>query len=635
MSSPPQVGDLLARWNELRERGEAVSAEQLCADHPELLAELRQRIQTLDGLAPRVTSSVQAPTARTATLPPRAEAGGTGLDFLGPPQEPDEIGRLGRYRVLRTLGVGGMGMVFEAEDPRLGRRIALKVMRPERAEGPVARQRFLREARALAAVTHDHIVPVYEADEAGGVLYLAMPLLPGESLDARLRRDGPLPVAEVLRLGREAAEGLAAAHARGLVHRDVKPSNLWLEALPEAAGADGSRSRAKLLDFGLARPTGGEPGVTEPGMVVGTPAYMAPEQAAGHSVDGRADLFSLGCVLYQACTGRPPFQGGDTIATLMAVATEQPPAPLAVNPAVPLALSELILRLLAKAPAERPANAREVSAALQDLEHDRSPANASTGAETVAYRTPRTARRGWRRAAVAVALFTVLAAGVVALVSRWSRPDGDQGSAPPVPGAPAGVAAGPQAPLVVRSLRIQRTIVEGEQRQRLDLGVDAFFARFGDQVRLTAELSEPAYSFLLAFNPDGKEQLCLPTDPQRAPERLAQLTFPPETGYVFNLDDGTGLQAFVLVAARQPLPAYEEWKKARPALAWRKVPVNVHGVWRGDGRQGLAWQLAAGPDVRGKVSQEVDLAPLEQVCRQLRAAPGIEALSVVAFPVLK
>jgi serine/threonine protein kinase len=272
-----------------------------------------------------------------------------------------------------------MGVVFRAEDVLLRRLVALKVIKPGLA-GSNVRERFLREARAAAALTHDHIVPVYHVGEDRGVLFLAMPLLEGETLQNRIERQGALPVAEVLRIGREIAEGLAAAHAKALIHRDVKPSNIWLESrshkrpaceLPgepasETLAATGGR--AKLLDFGLARFADDPGNLTQSGAIVGTPAYMAPEQARGGVVGTRADLFALGCVLYQMAVGRPPFQGPDTIALLVAVATEQPAVPSAPNPAVPRALSDLILGLLAKLPEERPPSARAVAEALRALE---------------------------------------------------------------------------------------------------------------------------------------------------------------------------------------------------------------------------------------------------------------------------
>src|SRR5581483_3887523 len=211
-------------------------------------------------------------------------------DFLAPPEGPDEIGRLGPYRVLAVLGAGGMGIVFRAEDTQLNRAVALKVMLPKLAGTEGARQRFVREAQAAAGVKHDHVVSVYQVGEDRDVPFLAMELLLGESLDQRLRREGKLPLVEVLRLGREIALGLAAAHQRGLIHRDIKPANLWLEA---------ETGRVKLLDFGLARAVGQGNQLTQQGAIIGTPAYMAPEQGQGKSLDHRCDLFSLGCVLYR------------------------------------------------------------------------------------------------------------------------------------------------------------------------------------------------------------------------------------------------------------------------------------------------------------------------------------------------
>ncbi len=288
--------------------------------------------------------------------------------FLAPPQAPDELGRLGPYRVLAVLGAGGMGVVFRAEDPQLQRPVALKAMLPALADSASARQRFLREARAAAALKHDHIVGVYQVSEDGGVPYLAMEFLNGEPLDERLQREGKLPLAEVLRIGREIALGLAAAHERGLIHRDIKPANIWLEAGEPGASATGGR--VKILDFGLARATGVESQLTQQGVIIGTPAYMAPEQAQGKEVDPRCDLFSLGCVLYRMATGAPPFRGSDMISTLLAVATEMPRPPHALEAGLPPALSQLIMNLLAKEAARRPASARAVAETLEHLAAD-------------------------------------------------------------------------------------------------------------------------------------------------------------------------------------------------------------------------------------------------------------------------
>ncbi len=290
------------------------------------------------------------------------------FDFLAPPQNSGEIGRLAHYRVLGLLGAGGMGVVFEAEDTRLRRRVALKAMRPALAASPSARQRFLREAHALAVLRHDHIVPIYEVDEDRGIPFLAMPMLQGESLEDRLRCQGRLPTGEVLRIGREVAQGLAAAHEHGLIHRDVKPANIFLEALPALPGSTAAASRVVLLDFGLARAAEGQGQLTGSGVIIGTPAYTSPEQARGEGADQRSDLFSLGAVLYRMCTGQQPFAGGSAMAVLTSLAMDQLRPVREINPDVPPPLAGLVMSLLARDPIQRPASAAEVATCLGRLQ---------------------------------------------------------------------------------------------------------------------------------------------------------------------------------------------------------------------------------------------------------------------------
>lgn len=270
--------------------------------------------------------------------------------FLASPERPDELGRLGGYRILEIIGAGGMGVVYRAEDPQLEREIALKAMLPSLAVHATARQRFLREARAAASIQHDRIVSIYQVGEDRGVPFLAMPFLRGETLERRITREGPLADCVTRRIGHELAEGLSVIHERGLIHRDIKPGNIWLE---------GEMARVKILDFGLARARG-DVQLTVDGSIVGSPAFMAPEQANRQPVDCRADLFSMGVVLYLMASGKLPFVGDDALTTLLAVTTAEP-APL---PHVHPDLETLIRRLLAKTPDERPQTAREVMAAL-------------------------------------------------------------------------------------------------------------------------------------------------------------------------------------------------------------------------------------------------------------------------------
>ncbi len=290
--------------------------------------------------------------------------------FLSPAQKPDELGRLGPFRVLAELGRGGMGIVFRAEEVALKRQVALKVMLPEIAADSRAVGRFRHEAEAQAKVEHDHIVTIFRVGSANGVAFIAMPLLKGQTLAQALKQSPRPPLAELVRVGREVAEGLAAAHAVGLIHRDIKPANIWLEA---------PKRRVKILDFGLARntdapaPVDGDTPANPPtasGALMGTPAYMSPEQAQSRPTDFRTDLFSLGAVLYQMASGKMPFTGSSSFAVMTAVVTREPPAVQELAPEVPPALSDLIRRLVAKNPADRPASARAVAEELEAIEHD-------------------------------------------------------------------------------------------------------------------------------------------------------------------------------------------------------------------------------------------------------------------------
>jgi serine/threonine protein kinase len=338
------------------------------------------------------------------------------IEFLSPAQGPGELGRLGHYRVLKVIGSGGMGVVFLAEDTHLKRPVALKCLLPVLSASSSARQRFLREAQAAAAIEHEHIVVIYQVGQDRGIPFLAMQLLQGESLESRLQRQAPLPVPEILRIGREIAEGLAAAHARGLIHRDVKPENLWLES---------PRGRVKILDFGLARAVLQATAGTQQGTVIGTPAYMAPEQAGGKPIDARCDLFSLGCVLYRMATGKVPFTGPDTMAVLLALACTDPVPPSQHNPTLPPQLSALILQLLAKETVQRPTSAQKVVEELTMIEKQLTSPGPPEPAPTRSSRLPMV---------VAIALSVLMLAGAFALVvSMIGRtPEGARpGASPP------------------------------------------------------------------------------------------------------------------------------------------------------------------------------------------------------------
>ncbi len=348
-------------------RGEKTPTERISDRLPKHLTDMLKLIPTMD-----LNSKLSSPGIS------RDGTGGladTDVNFLNPPLQQDELGRLGPYRVLQVLGRGGMGIVFLAEDPKLGRRVALKVMLPRIARIPAAHDRFLREAKAAARLKNDHIVTVHQVDEINGIPFLAMELLQGETLEEAIQTGRRFSIAETIRIARHIARGLADAHEKGLVHRDIKPANLWLEITREGG------MRVKVLDFGLACAAVDDVHITEFGTIVGTPAFMAPEQArADRAVDSRADLFSLGCVLYVLCTGEIPFKADTTVGTLMALALNNPVPPNQRNESVPAKLSGLIMELLEKDPANRPSSARDVIERLRLIEQCITASTTTTGA---------------------------------------------------------------------------------------------------------------------------------------------------------------------------------------------------------------------------------------------------------------
>jgi serine/threonine protein kinase/formylglycine-generating enzyme required for sulfatase activity len=280
------------------------------------------------------------------------------VGFLQSPTTVGAIGRLGHYEILQVLGQGAFGIVFKAFDQKLHRLVAIKAMNPQLAATSPPRQRFLREARSVAAIKHENIVQIYSVEE-DPLPYLVMEYIDGQTLQQLMDRTGPLDIALILTLGQQIASGLAAAHDKGLVHRDIKPGNILLEA--------GVEQKVKITDFGLAR-AADDASMTRTGMIAGTPLYMAPEQALGRSLDYRADLFSLGSVLYQMACGRPPFRGATAIAVLKRV-VDEPARPIQdIHPDTPDWLHAIVSRLHAKNPAERFQSANDVVRLLKQCQ---------------------------------------------------------------------------------------------------------------------------------------------------------------------------------------------------------------------------------------------------------------------------
>lgn len=275
--------------------------------------------------------------------------------MLSPSDDPQMLGRIGNYEVVGLLGHGGMGVVFKAMDPLLNRYVAIKMMAPQFAASGAARQRFSREAQAAAAIVHEHVVAIHSVSQWQDTPYLVMPYIRGASLQKRLDDEGALQVREILRIGYQVASALTAAHAQGLIHRDVKPANILLEQDVE---------RVVLTDFGLARAVD-DIRLTRTDTLVGTPQYMSPEQTNDQPLDFRTDLFSLGSVLYEAATGRPAFQAVTSYGVLRKINDTEPRSVRELNADIPEWLASIITRLMAKDPSNRFESAAEVAELLQ------------------------------------------------------------------------------------------------------------------------------------------------------------------------------------------------------------------------------------------------------------------------------
>jgi serine/threonine-protein kinase len=285
---------------------------------------------------------------------------------------------LGPYRIVQRLGRGAMGVVYEAEDQQQSRRVALKVLALSRPGDEERRRRFLREASAAAAVVHPNIAAAYSAGHERGLGYLAMEYIAGVTLREAMRRQGgPFELSDAVRIGEAIASGVGRAHQLGIVHRDLKPENVMI--------AD--TGAVKVLDFGLAKqvafPAGahGEApvarrAVTFEGHILGTPAYMSPEQSSGRAVDARSDVFALGVILYELVTGKRPFGGRNAVELFIAISRDEPLPPSALNPHVAPALEVIVLRCLRKSPDERFASCREVAEALRRVASGEDPTTA-------------------------------------------------------------------------------------------------------------------------------------------------------------------------------------------------------------------------------------------------------------------
>ncbi len=284
--------------------------------------------------------------------------------YLGPSDDPSMMGRLGAYEIVGVIGRGGMGIVLKAFETSLSRNIAIKVLDPTLASVASARKRFAGEAKAMAAISHEHVVPIYAVDQYQDLPYFVMEYVVGGTLESRMQRDGPLDIVSIVRISVQVAEALSAAHDQGLVHRDIKPGNILL---------DRGTERVRVADFGLAR-VASDASYTCSGMIAGTPQYMSPEQAKGEACDARSDLFSLGSLMYAMCTGHAPFRGETVYGIMQRIIHHEPRSLRQQNPTVPTWLEQFIQRLLCKAPDKRFQSAEQVASILRlELAHLQNP----------------------------------------------------------------------------------------------------------------------------------------------------------------------------------------------------------------------------------------------------------------------
>ena len=354
-------------WDEAGQRLSKSSVNALSIRQDEFAREGDAPAEPLSGwgAADSAARREPRPPGESSYEPPdEAYATDFAVDFLEPSDDPVMLGRLGEYEICEVIGRGGMGVVLKGFQKELHRYVAVKVLAPHLATSGAARRRFAREAQATAAIVNPHVMAIHSVNANAKLPYLVMPFVACESLQQRLDRHGPLDVRDVLRIGMQAALGLAAAHAQGLVHRDVKPANILLET---------NVDRVMLTDFGLARAVD-DATLTRTGVIAGTPQYMSPEQASGDAVDHRSDLFSLGSVLYAMCTARSPFRAETTFGVLRRIRETAPRPIREINADIPAWLERMVMTLLSKDASNRVATANEVATLLEQcLAHVQQP----------------------------------------------------------------------------------------------------------------------------------------------------------------------------------------------------------------------------------------------------------------------
>jgi serine/threonine protein kinase len=496
--------------------------------------------------------------------------------------EPDENRAwpesIGRYRIVGDLDSGGQASVYRAVHPTLPLDLAIKIAHEP---SPIDLSLLRGDAEILCELDHPHLVRVYDLDIHEGRPFVAMEFVRGLNLKQVAKQSLPSPHQAAAWVA-AIARALEYVHRQGVVHQDIKPGNIMLD----------ESGRPRLIDFGMARWRHAWSD-RQAGPSGGTLAFMAPEQARGESerIGAASDIFALGGVLYFLLTGQAPFEGQTSDKRWRrAVNCDFDRSALRTR-RVPHRLERIVVKAMAAEPEDRYPSADAMANAL----------------DAFLNRRRRLAR-----------LVRTLLIGVLAVAGYllWPRPAREANPVPvPDPG---------------RSLKVESFQVELHPVNRDDpvglIGIGTFAARFGQDARVQAQLNLPACCYLIALNPNGKDQLCYPTDPGIAPSSAATIDYPSDPGKGFGLTDGVGTQAFVLIVSTKQLPSYAEWSKSLGDLPWK--PISTDNVWRYDGR-------TFDRDIeRGAVRPLSDLPPaLEATCQMLVGRPEVEAIRVLAFPV--
>ena len=550
-------------------------------------------VQPAEGVAVSASTFIENP--QTADQNRRSSPGGDSARLS-----------FGRYQVLEKVGEGAFGEVFKAMDSELNRIVAVKVQRPRSSERSSASQSsdlWKTEARSLASLRHEGIVSIFDLGVAeNGCGFLVSEFVDGSDLDARMKL-GRLSLQEAVDLIAEVAVALHEAHLKGFVHRDIKPANILLDL----------KGRPRVADFGLALHENEQQG--RAGEVAGTLRYMAPEQLRGeaHRLDGRADIWSLGVILYELLAGRRPFADQSLSQLKDEILNREPKPPRMIDDSIPPALERIVLKCLAKPINERYATAKDLAHDLKNWRTEGDPQP----------------RQWWPMIAVAAAVLIVI--GLLA-IQPWREPKATTGA--PSDSASATKNQPTSASAAVGALQVTAFRVlhfrdrEGRSELLGTIGEESSGSREQDGVRVEARFNGPAFCYLLAFNPDGKVQLCHPRDERNPPGLLTELIYPSDQTDAFYLTDGSGQQMFALVASASPLPAFTEWRTEHGAPPWTHMePVALVRI---RDRTNVS---EAGSPVRGEVRKLSGVKVIDAVARYLRERVPTGTVELIGFPV--